>query len=117
MILNWNWRSGKNGPRCEREQAQTNRPDFSRVHGATLNYLRRSAEAGKPWVVACDEPGDATHSLLPDEEDPDRDEDRDAAAHREHADQPALHRPARRRACGEASRQCQRGLVEEGNLH
>ncbi len=51
---------------------QTNRPDFSRVHAATLNYLRRSVKAGKPWVVACDEPGDAQHSLVPDDEDPTR---------------------------------------------
>ncbi|MDB4538061.1 DNRLRE domain-containing protein, partial [Akkermansiaceae bacterium] len=55
---------------------QTNRADFGNVHGATLNYLRRSAEAGKPWVVACDEPGDATHSLIPDAEDPTRNDAR-----------------------------------------
>ncbi|TWU37114.1 DUF5060 domain-containing protein [Novipirellula artificiosorum] len=52
---------------------QTNRPDFSNVHGSTLNYLRRSVEAGKPWVVACDEPGDAQHSLITDAEDPTHD--------------------------------------------
>ena len=51
---------------------QTNKADFSNVHGATLNYLRRSVKAGKPWVVACDEPGDASHSLIPDAEDPTR---------------------------------------------
>ena len=45
---------------------QTNRPDFSQVHKRTLDYIRRSAAAGKPWVVACDEPGDASHSLRPD---------------------------------------------------
>lgn len=44
---------------------QTNKPDFSRVFPETLNYLRRSAKAGKPWVVACDEPGDASHALRP----------------------------------------------------
>ncbi|MEM6777698.1 MAG: hypothetical protein AAF670_08565, partial [Planctomycetota bacterium] len=58
---------------------QTNRPDFSNVHGATLNYLRRSVESGKPWVVACDEPGDASHSLIPDSEDPTRDDARQNA--------------------------------------
>lgn len=58
---------------------QTNRADFSNVHGATLNYLRRSVKAGKPWVVACDEPGDATHSLIPDAEDPTRDHARQNA--------------------------------------
>jgi len=45
---------------------QTNRPDFRNVHNRTLNYIRRSQKAGKPWVVACDEPGDASHSLRPD---------------------------------------------------
>jgi len=52
---------------------QTNKPDFSRVHDQTRNYIDRSAAAGKPWVVACDEPGDATHGLITDAEDPTRD--------------------------------------------
>ena len=52
---------------------QTNKPDFSRVHNQTKNYIDRSAAAGKPWVVACDEPGDATHALITDAEDPTRD--------------------------------------------
>jgi hypothetical protein len=52
---------------------QTNMADFSRVHSATLNYLQRSVKTGKPWVVTCDEPGDATHALIPDAEDPTRD--------------------------------------------
>ena len=52
---------------------QTNRPDFGNVHNRTREYLRRSVEAGKPWVVACDEPGDATHALITDAEDPDHD--------------------------------------------
>ena len=55
---------------------QTNKPDFSRVHGQVLNYINRSVAAGKPWVVACDEPGDATHSLITDAEDPTRDNPR-----------------------------------------
>jgi len=45
---------------------QTNRPDFSQVHAQVKNYLDRSAAAGKPWAVACDEPGDASHALRPD---------------------------------------------------
>ena len=49
---------------------QTNRPDFSNVHAQTLRILKESREAGKQWAVACDEPGDAQHSLLPDAEDP-----------------------------------------------
>lgn len=52
---------------------QTNRPDFSNVHGRTREYIRRSVAAGKPWVVACDEPGDASHALITDAEDPARD--------------------------------------------
>ena len=52
---------------------QTNKADFSRVHSQVLNYLKRSVEAGKPWAVACDEPGDATHSLVPDKDDPTHD--------------------------------------------
>jgi hypothetical protein len=52
---------------------QTNKPDFSRVHSQTRNYIDRSVAAGKRWVVACDEPGDATHGLITDAEDPTRD--------------------------------------------
>jgi hypothetical protein len=52
---------------------QTNKPDFSRVHDQTKNYINRSIAAGKPWVVACDEPGDASHGLITDAEDPTRD--------------------------------------------
>ncbi len=52
---------------------QTSKPDFSQVHARTRNYIDRSVAAGKPWVVACDEPGDATHGLITDAEDPTRD--------------------------------------------
>lgn len=45
---------------------QTNKSDFSAVHSRVKDYLARSAEAGKPWAVACDEPGDASHALRPD---------------------------------------------------
>ncbi|NQT88596.1 DUF5060 domain-containing protein, partial [bacterium] len=55
---------------------QTNRPDFGRVHSQTLNYINRSKAAGKPWVVACDEPGDASHALVPDADDPTHDKGR-----------------------------------------
>ncbi len=55
---------------------QTNRTDFGNVHGQVVAWIRRSANAGKPWVVACDEPGDAQHSLIPDEEDPAHDDAR-----------------------------------------
>lgn len=49
---------------------QTSRPDFRQVHDRTRDYVTRSAAAGRPWVVACDEPGDAAHGLIPDAEDP-----------------------------------------------
>lgn len=49
---------------------QTNKPDFSRVHSRTLDYITKSAAAGKKWAVACDEPGDASHALITDQEDP-----------------------------------------------
>lgn len=52
---------------------QTNRQDFSQVHRDVLNYINRSVEAGKPWAVACDEPGDANHALVPDKDDPTHD--------------------------------------------
>lgn len=52
---------------------QTSKPDFSEVHSRTLDYIQRSAAVGKPWVVACDEPGDASHALITDAEDPDHD--------------------------------------------
>ncbi|MCG8649136.1 MAG: DUF5060 domain-containing protein [Pirellulales bacterium] len=52
---------------------QTNKADFRHVHDQTRDYLRRSVKAGKPWVVACDEPGDASHALITDAEDPTRD--------------------------------------------
>ena len=40
------------------------------MHRGVVNWIRKSAQAGKPWVVACDEPGDASHSLITDGEDP-----------------------------------------------
>jgi len=52
---------------------QTNQPDFSRVHDKTLKLYLDSEEAGKPWAVACDEPGDAMHALLPDTDNPNHD--------------------------------------------
>lgn len=49
---------------------QTNKEDFSRVHSQVIKVLTEAEKAGKVWAVACDEPGDATHSLIPDDEDP-----------------------------------------------
>ncbi len=55
---------------------QTNRTDFRNVHGGIVEWVRKSAEAGKSWVVACDEPGDASHALITDDEDPTHDDAR-----------------------------------------
>lgn len=52
---------------------QTNFADFHAVHGDVLEWVRRSAEAGVPWVVSCDEPGDPEHALVPDADDPGHD--------------------------------------------
>lgn len=52
---------------------QTNKPDFSQVHGQVKHWLKASKEAGKQWAVAVDEPGDAQHALLTDAEDPGHD--------------------------------------------
>lgn len=49
---------------------QTSKPDFSQVHDRVLKWVRRSKRTGRPWVVACDEPGDAQHALVPDADDP-----------------------------------------------
>ncbi|MBM1105870.1 DUF5060 domain-containing protein [Aurantibacter crassamenti] len=55
---------------------QTRHPDFRRVHADILKWVKASAASGKKWIVACDEPGDATHSLIPDDEDPTHDDPR-----------------------------------------
>ncbi len=52
---------------------QTDQEDFSRVHNEALKWIIKSREAGKPWVVAVDEPGDHRHSLVPDKDDPTHD--------------------------------------------
>jgi hypothetical protein len=52
---------------------QTNQSDFSNVFGSVLEWVNKSDNAGKPWVVACDEPGDAQHALVPDSDDPTHD--------------------------------------------
>ncbi|MFK7852101.1 MAG: DUF5060 domain-containing protein [Akkermansiaceae bacterium] len=47
---------------------QGSHPKFEDVHGDVLTWVRKSREAGKPWVVAYDEPGNATQGLANDEE-------------------------------------------------
>ena len=39
---------------------------FYTVFTDSLRWVTNSAAAGKPWVVACDEPGDASHGLRDD---------------------------------------------------
>lgn len=55
---------------------QTSQPDFSHVHDQVVRWINKSIDAGKPWVVACDEPGDASHALVPDSDDPTHDDAR-----------------------------------------
>lgn len=45
---------------------QTNSPDFRNVPSRIAEYVHKSADAGKPWVVTCDEPGDASYAIRPD---------------------------------------------------
>ncbi|MBC8875044.1 MAG: DUF5060 domain-containing protein [Planctomycetes bacterium] len=52
---------------------QTSNPAFTKVYGDVKKWVLLSEATGKPWVVACDEPGDATHALVTDGEDPDHD--------------------------------------------
>ncbi len=42
---------------------------FRDVHSRVVRWVKASAKAGKKWVVAVDEPGDAGHALMPDAED------------------------------------------------
>ncbi|MFD2587105.1 DUF5060 domain-containing protein [Croceitalea marina] len=60
--------SGLTGP-----SIQTHTSDFRTVHKEVLHWLDASEKAGFQWAAAVDEPGDAQHSLLPDDEDPDHD--------------------------------------------
>ncbi|MEX0680776.1 MAG: DUF5060 domain-containing protein [Balneolales bacterium] len=58
---------------------QTHREDFGHVHDAVLEWRRKSADAGQPWAVAVDEPGDHRYSLVPDNVNPDHDNARQNA--------------------------------------
>lgn len=44
-------------------------PNFGDVHRDVLEWVKKSTEAGKPWVVACDEAGGAQKGLTTDAED------------------------------------------------
>ena len=45
---------------------QTSNPRFTRVHLQVKRYIDKSVVAGKPWAVACDEPGNASDAIRPD---------------------------------------------------
>lgn len=72
VIHNGNWYTGIYGKNSKFTGAslQTNKADFRNVHGSVLRILKEADAEGKTWAVACDEPGDAQHSLLPDAENP-----------------------------------------------
>ncbi|WP_344789002.1 DUF5060 domain-containing protein [Postechiella marina] len=72
VIHNGNWFTGVYGKESKFTGAslQTNKDDFRNVHKSVLRILKEADAEGKTWAVACDEPGDAQHSLLPDAENP-----------------------------------------------
>jgi hypothetical protein len=45
---------------------QLNAADFTDMFSMTKDYIDRSEDAGRPWVVACDEPGDSRLALRTD---------------------------------------------------
>ena len=58
---------------------QTNREDFSNVHGAVLHWRRMAKQAKKVWANAVDEPGDHRYSVVPDKVNPTHDNARQNA--------------------------------------
>lgn len=48
--------------------------DMKHVHAQTLEWIRRSDQAGRPWVVCLDEIGPANTGVKPDADDPDHDD-------------------------------------------
>lgn len=75
VIHNGNWYTGIYGKNSKFTGAslQTNKADFRNVHNSVLRILKEADAEGKTWAVACDEPGDAQHSLVPDAENPKHD--------------------------------------------
>jgi len=49
---------------------QTDKSDFSMVHGVVDKWVKKSDQADKKWVVSVDEPGDAANALITDNENP-----------------------------------------------
>ncbi|MEM9079551.1 MAG: DUF5060 domain-containing protein [Verrucomicrobiota bacterium] len=81
VIHNGQWPQDLYGPDSPYNGAslQTGKEDFRNVHPSTLKILRGSREKGKQWMVACDEPGDAQRSLVPDDVDPEHNDARQNA--------------------------------------
>ncbi len=48
---------------------QTDRADFREVFGQVSHWIAESTAVDRPWVVAVDEPGDASLALVPDSMD------------------------------------------------
>ncbi|WP_207232186.1 DUF5060 domain-containing protein [Corallincola spongiicola] len=46
---------------------QMGQADFSDVHSQVLEWIRRSEDTGKAWIISVDEPGDAKFALRPDD--------------------------------------------------
>ncbi|MEM8894121.1 MAG: DUF5060 domain-containing protein [Bacteroidota bacterium] len=72
VIHNGNWFTPMYGDssRLTGASLQTWKEDFSQVHTQVKRVIKEARDAGKTWAVACDEPGEAAHALLPDAEDP-----------------------------------------------
>ena len=81
VIHNGQWFDDLYGPDSPYNGAslQTSTPVFKNVHNATRRIIRDSAAKGKAWMVACDEPGDAQLSLVPDAINPSHDNARQGA--------------------------------------
>lgn len=78
VIHNGNWFTGVYGKNSKFTGAslQTNKADFRNVHKSVLRILKEADAEGKTWAVACDEPGDAQHSLVPDKDNPEHNDAR-----------------------------------------
>lgn len=72
VIHNGDWFDSMYGDQSKLTGAslQTNKSDFRRVNSLTKRVIDESKATGKVWAVACDEPGDASHALITDSEDP-----------------------------------------------
>lgn len=55
---------------------QTWETNFEELHNEALKWIRISAEKGKQWAVAVDEPGDYRHGVITDKEDPEHNDAR-----------------------------------------